>query len=299
MVSYLKSLSRRLRWKRRARRAAQRRKKLDVFGPRVRGLLAETDQGWFVVDPEDTHVARTLLDTGRYGTEEIELARSLLSPGGNALIVGAHIGALAVPLSRDCRRLFAIEANPRTFRYLTANLLLNECANTTALNLAASDRKGTLEFLLSRANSGGSKRVPREMDIIYTFDDPERVTIEADALDAVIAERHFDLVVMDIEGSEYFALTGMPEILAGARALIVEFLPYHLRQVAGIDADAFAKPLLAQFSWLYVPKDGRLIEKARILETLRGMYRDNECHDGLLFTKDMPPPRRSGVSKPR
>ena len=67
-----------------------------------------------------------------------------------------------------------------------------------------------LYMKIERLNSGGSKRAPLKADFRYTFDNPDRITVKAHALDHFLAQDRFDFIFMDIEGSEYFALAGMP-----------------------------------------------------------------------------------------
>ena len=160
-------------------------------------------------------------------------------PDAGVLVVGAHIGSLVVPLSKKCREVVAFEANPSTYRLLAINLRLNDVTNCRAVNLAANDVKGTIEFLMSRANSGASKRVPLIKEAMYYYDNPETVSVEAVRLDDYLDQEGFGLVVMDIEGSEYFALQGMQRILQGSRALAVEFLPHHLKNVSRVSVQQF------------------------------------------------------------
>ena len=141
------------------------------------------------------------------------------------LVVGTHMGSLAIAASKHCSQLTAIEANPKTFRLLELNLLINGCNNVHAINIAASDKFEHVEFVMSRANSGGSKRVPLLRDYAYFYDSPEIIKVPAGPLDDVLAGQTFDVILMDVEGSEYFALRGMQTLLASAQVLFVEFVP--------------------------------------------------------------------------
>ena len=87
---------------------------------------------------------------------------------------------------------------------------------------------------MNTVNSGGSKRVPVNNHYMYTYDNPEVIDVEAHSLDNYLSNTSFDLVLIDIEGSEYFAMRGMKEILTNTKTLIVEFLPHHITNVAGI-----------------------------------------------------------------
>src|SRR5271157_6099415 len=87
---------------------------------------------------------------------------------------------------------------------------------------------------MSRVNSGGSKRMPLTRDYMYFYDSPDIVTVGADRLDDLLDGERFNVVFMDIEGSEYFALGGMQKILTSAKVLFMEFVPHHLKNVGGV-----------------------------------------------------------------
>ena len=151
-----------------------------------------------------------------------------------------HIEALAIPLARVCRTVVAVEANPRTFDLLKLNVMLNGLTNCRVIHKAASNRVETIDFVLSRTNSGGSKRRPVINNPAFFYDKPEVTKVEAIPLDDLLPEETFDVIIMDIEGSEFFALQGMQRILRSASVLQVEFFPLHLREVAGVSVVDFA-----------------------------------------------------------
>ena len=165
------------------------------------------------------------------------------------------------------------------------NLLLNRCENVRALHLAASDKREQLPFLASSANSGGSKRVPIVRDYRYFYDRPKVINVPAAPLDEILPDSTFDLIVMDIEGSEYFALKGMPRLLARARTLAIEFLPHHLTKVAGISAADFVDQIYPFFDQLTVPGKSLTVEKDQFHSVLSEMFERNEIDEGLIFRK--------------
>lgn len=210
-----------------------------LFGPSVRALIVQSEIGLFAVDPEDFGVGRKLRKNGRYGTAEVELLTPYLTGDSRILVVGAHIGTLAVPLSRICREVVAVEANPDTYKLLAMNIALNGASNCRPIQLAASDKEEVIPFVLSRVNSGGSKRLPRIDKFMYNYDHPRIAQVQAASLDRYLSDHSFRVVVMDIEGSEYLALVGMQDILSRCDVLMVEFLPHHLRNVAGVTVAEF------------------------------------------------------------
>ena len=255
------------------------------LGAHLLGMIATTEHGLFAVDPEDRMVGRALLRRGTYGREEVARLERYVSPDAGVLVVGAHIGSLVVPLSKTCREVVAFEANPSTYRLLAINLRLNDVTNCRAVNLAANDVKGTIEFLMSRANSGASKRVPLVKQAMYYYDNPEMVSVEAVRLDDYLQQEGFGLVVMDIEGSEYFALQGMQRILRGSRALAVEFLPHHLKNVSRASVQQFLSLVEPHFSTLNIPSKDLRVERKDFQTTLQEMYDTDHGDEGIIFEK--------------
>ena len=255
-----------------------------IVGPHVRALLVQSGDMQYAVDPEDFGVGRRLRKDGHYGLDEVDSFKPFIQPGSSVLVVGSHIGTLALPLARLCREVVAIEANPQTFELLAVNIRLNGIANCRALNIAASNREEELQFLLNRVNSGGSKRMPVHADYRYTFDKPQQVTVKAHALDSLLAQDSFDFIFMDIEGSEYFALAGMPRLLGQCKTLVVEFIPHHLANVSGVTVQQFAQTLLT-FDAMKVPSKGLTVGRDRIVATLAQMVANDESDAGLIFTR--------------
>ena len=255
-------------------------------GPGVVALVHGTGHGLFALDVQDSAMARHLRSGRPWGERELAAVEPYLTAGSRVLVVGAHVGTLAVPLARSARAVVAIEPNPDTYRLLAANLALNGVANCRTVNVAAGDRNEEIEFLVSRANSGGSKRLPRAWRRLYYYDHPRTVRVKAVRLDDLLPDESFDVVVMDAEGSEYFALKGMERILAGARALEVEFEPHHLRDVAGVTVDEFVGVIEPHFTRLLIPSRSLTVGREEFAAALRDMYRANQRDDGLVFAKE-------------
>lgn len=251
----------------------------------VRAVIAGTPQGVFAVDSQDAFVGRRLREQGAYGLAEIEQAASLISTSDNVLVVGAHVGSIAIPLARRCRHLTAVEANPWTYRLLRCNLILNDADNVEAHHFAAGDRGGEVRFVMNRHNSGGSKVYPLIPKPEYFDDNPDITTVECSRLDERLGRHDYSLIFMDAEGSEYAAILGMPRILDHARNLIVEFLPHHLANVAGVGPEVFADSLAPFFAKMLVPSQRRQYPRSEFNLALRQLYDEGRGDAGLVFSK--------------
>ena len=258
------------------------RKKL---GQNIKAIITESENGLFAVDPEDLEVGQKLR-SGGFGIDEVQRLKAFINKNSKVLIVGTHIGALAIPLSKHCKEITAIEANPNTFELLEINLHLNQAENITPHNIFANDSHEKVEFLLNTVNSGGSKRKPKKSSFLYDFDNPEIIELESHKLDDYLPEHDYDLVLLDIEGSEYFAMKGMEDILANCKTLVVEFLPHHLKNVADIDVETFLSVLPGHFTKFNLPDNQQEHNISEVKTVLQNMYDANIGEDGIIFTSN-------------
>ena len=258
-----------------------------VIGPHACGVAVRTERHVLLVDPADFGVGRHLRFNGRYAEGELARLRPLVGDADDVLVVGGHVGALALPLSEHCRRLDVIEANPRSLELLRHNVRLNARDNITVHGIAAGDRDGDINFLAATANSGGSKIAPRRVGFRYRFDAPQTVRVPMCRLDDHLGRRTYGLIVMDIEGAETLAMAGMPRLLERCRHLAVEFVPHHLDDVAGVGVDDFFRPLAGFPHVRFSDDDDVVYEPDDAINKLRDLHRRRRSDDGILFSRTL------------
>ena len=255
----------------------------NSLGKDVKAIIVETKNGTFAVEPTDLEVGAKLREKGEYGLDEINRISQLIDSNSSVLIIGAHIGSLAIPIANMCSKVVAIEANPNNFKLLQTNVKLNNISNITLHNIAASNKQESIKFQLNTVNSGGSKRVPVTNHYMYTYDNPEVIDVEAYALDDYLLTEDFDLVFIDIEGSEYFAMQGMADILAQTKSLIVEFLPHHITNVAGVKLADFLENIPEHLTKLTIPSKNKTYPIDIGIITLEQMFESGQGDDGIIF----------------
>ena len=253
------------------------------LGDNTSALTVNTKNGTFIVDAADLEVGAKLRNKGEYGIDEINRISQFIDNQSSVLIVGAHIGSLAIPVAKICSELVAIEANPNNFKLLQINIKLNDISNIITHNIAASEREETIQFQLNTVNSGGSKRVPVNNHYMYTYDNPKVIDVEAHSLDNYLPNNNFDLVLIDIEGSEYFAMQGMSNILANTKTLIVEFLPHHITNVAGVELTDFLDNIPKHLTKLTIPSKDKTYPIDVGIVTLQQMFESGHGDDGIIF----------------
>lgn len=255
----------------------------NSLGKDVKAIIVETKNGTFAVEPADLEVGAKLREKGEYGIDEIKRISQFIDRNSTVLIVGAHIGSLAIPIAKTCSKVVAIEANPNNFKLLETNVKLNNTSNITLHNIAASNKQEVIKFQLNTVNSGGSKRVPVTNHYMYTYDNPEVIDVEAYALDTYLSKEDFDLVFIDIEGSEYFAMQGMADILGQTKSLIVEFLPHHITNVAGVKLADFLENIPEHLTKLTIPSKNKTYPIDIGIVTLEQMFESGQGDDGIIF----------------
>jgi FkbM family methyltransferase len=205
-----------------------------VRGPFVARIPASSQGLRFECDLRNG-LAREVFFTGQYEPQETCLVRALLRPGDTFLDVGAHWGYftfLAAEAVTRSGRVVAVEADPRIYRILKTNLALNQLPHVSALHVAAAAEEGTvkLEGYDEAADNWGVSRVRGEAQA-----SAKAFSVPAKAMDAVLDElgvAKAQLVKMDIEGAEVFALAGMRRGLQEHRyeRLLLELHPQQLQE---------------------------------------------------------------------
>jgi FkbM family methyltransferase len=123
------------------------------------GVATQTKNGLLVVDPRDFGVSRSLLSRGSYDWTAISWLLRVLDQRSRMVFVGAHLGAVLVPLALQSgsRNIVAFEPNPPTHRLLEMNLALNGLTGVKLHRLAVGDSEGSIRFTQNRLNSGNSR----------------------------------------------------------------------------------------------------------------------------------------------
>lgn len=263
-----------------------------VLGPYAQGVMYRTANGLLAAPLEDVSVGKSLGFKGGYDTGEIRELQKWILPGDTIYVVGTHIGALLIPLAKRCREVVGYEANPDTYTYVRLNTHMNDAMNVRLYNLAVGDSARKIEFYQNRSNSGGSKIKPQTDQYFYTYDSPKTIQVPMISLDDHIRAEQLPSpngIIMDIEGAEHLALKGMPQTLARARFLYIEYVPHHLQNVSGVTNDEFFALLLPHFDEVRFMRSrpGAINLKSNLQEfkTIMDGYFQAGQSDDLLFTK--------------
>lgn len=201
------------------------------------------------------------------------LFRAYLRPGDVMVDVGANIGTNtleAASLVGPGGRVYAVEAHPRTHRFLAANIRLNQFGNVVTFNTAVGCESGSITFTdshyddMNRVDERGRLPEFRPLAIASGFPLEKKLGIEVPMrrLDDLLSgeARPIRLLKIDVEGYEKFVLTGASDTLAKTEAIFIEMEPENFR-VFGYGNEDVAEILSSRGFTLYDIDDaGRLVK---------------------------------------
>lgn len=153
----------------------------------------------------------------RSDSDEEGFFERYIKPGDTVIDAGANIGSVAMLFSvlvgKD-GKVYAIEAHPQTFKYLTGNIELNAAENIKLFNVALGNKNGDIQF--SNLKSDNRNMV--------TFGDTG-ITIPLKRLDELeINTENIALLKIDVEGYEKFVIEGATAILPKVQCIHFEYI---------------------------------------------------------------------------
>ena len=145
--------------------------------------------------------------------------------------IGAHIGDIALPLSRKWKQVIAIEPNPKTFAMLQRNVRQNGlCGRIVCCQAAISDLPGEGQLVVY-PESANCELLGKEGQVGYGLGDhPEYVQVRTDRLDRLlesleVAPHNVALVWSDTQGFESHVIESASQLWANGTCLWVEIWP--------------------------------------------------------------------------
>jgi len=177
------------------------------------------------------------LSGSQWNEEIINIIKSYISEKNlhHFLNIGCHIGSVCIPISFCIDNVTAIEAYPTTYEHLCENIKLNNITNITTLNVAVGNSEEDIYFMSEEKicpvenvnrllNNSGGMHIFTETDIennirsaILTDKKMKNKIIKLDNSNI----ENFDIMLIDIEGSENEFLLGASEKIKKNKPIII------------------------------------------------------------------------------
>ena len=179
---------------------------------RIKRVVLETKDGSFYIDPV-TVFAAILTDSGEYDPDLKQILESILKPSGVFIDVGANEGYFSVIGARLVEKhgkVVAVEPQKRLKPVLEKNFQLNCVDNVLLVDKAISNEIGVATIYISPTTNPGSTSLHQSTS--YKLPTEHIATITLSELFRIAKIECTDLLKMDIEGFEYEAILGSPEL---------------------------------------------------------------------------------------
>ncbi len=160
---------------------------------------------------------------GGYEASELDLLAERLRARSGALFldIGANVGVYSVHLARYCGHVHAFEPFDVIARKLRRQIELNAIANVSVHEVGIGSETLDLDFYapLRSRNTGNGSFLPAH--------DPENTlyrklkVVRGDEYLATLQPQRVDLIKLDVEGYERFALEGLQETMSRFRPLVI------------------------------------------------------------------------------
>jgi len=162
----------------------------------------------------------------RHDADVANILCNNIKDGFKVIDIGAHIGYFSLLIAKiiglENGKLFAIEPLPSNVERLKEHISCNGFdKNTKVLEFAASDKNGQEKFLeLNYATIGKLAKA----DSVFSINCVREFSVETRSLDSLFEEgiiERPDFVKIDVEGAEFFVLSGMKDILMNNHPLLL------------------------------------------------------------------------------
>nr|WP_316655445.1 FkbM family methyltransferase [uncultured Gellertiella sp.] len=226
-----------------------------------RVLTVTTDCGdhRLTFSPHD-YIGRKVYRKGQFEREGVQRLIGLLDGeqvpfrGKVLLEIGGNIGTQTIywALTGLFRHIVSIEADPRNFDSLVANIRQNQLETlVTLVPCAAGETQGRIDFFQNRNNHGKSSAIRQSASDLL-------LKVPVKPVSQILTETGFDaadigLIWMDIEGYEPVAARAMRELMAAGTPFYLEFSP----DFYGAEADEFRRDLARFYRRALVLAEGR------------------------------------------
>lgn len=193
-----------------------------------------------------------------YDAPVADVLRGVIRPGMTCLNVGANVGIFAMQMaawSAPDGEVYAFEPNPDTAALLRKHIEMNHLTSRVhVVQEATAAESGTMDFYASGTDGMSRLGSPNPLLAETTV-----VKVDVTTLDAFCAKEGVrpDVVLMDVEGFELYALRGFRQTIASnpQMELVVELHPSSWAD-AGCTAEE-VRALLDSLGLIAVPLTGQ------------------------------------------
>ena len=202
-------------------------------------VISSHEEVSYIVNTYDKVIGKSIYKSGGYDSDKLTKALKI-TPGNSErdilVDVGANIGSISIEAITKglFKRAIMIEPEPKNFRLLKTNVVLNAIEDYVLFHNCAvgNEDNKTLTFELSDRNSGDNR--VKVSDYNGKDGESNRVCLEVPSmkLDTLVGEIDPNslMVWVDTQGFEAFVLEGASNLIRQRVPFVIEFWPYGLER---------------------------------------------------------------------
>jgi len=242
---------------------------------------------YILLNIQDKSISRPLLIKGSYEQSVSELFVKYLKSDSCVVDIGANIGYYSLLAASQCPqgKVFSFEPDNKNFQLLKTSIAYNGFDKIIqAYNFAVSDANKTIIISdLGNPGNSGARFTAEDEDLLKSLisaPDAYFKKIEAIQLDTFLTESRVDIVKIDIEGHEPYAIRGMLNILKRDQPIIfAELAPSNIKLLGGMEAADFLQLLLnIGYRISLITKSGSLLEFNQDIPALMSYFEQQQTH---------------------
>jgi FkbM family methyltransferase len=241
----------------------------------TKNTVIEVQGSKMLVDPRHG-LGSSLWQTGIWEKTETKIIQEYIKEGTVFVDIGANIGYYSLLAARrvgQAGKVYAFEPEPENYAMLVKNMEFNCYRNIVAVRKAVSNRNGVAEFLIDAV-------YPTQHRLHNSKDKKDTIEVDVITLDNFFKDKghKIDLIKMDIEGAEMFALEGMQKILNENENLVIvsEFNPRLLKKLGVRPEDYLQKLAENGFNIYKIDEQNQAICDLDFTETMQEYGNDDK-----------------------
>lgn len=219
----------------------------------------------------DDWIQQNIYFKGSYENLELNWIEENLNPEDVFIDIGANIGIFTLTAAQKIGqgKVYSFEPFEQNHNSLIKNIELNPFKNIQVekFAIAESEKEISLFYDDEDKNLG--------MVSSYNLSKKNETIIKAIALDDYVLSnkiKKVDIIKMDIEGNELYALQGMKNVLKNQKPkLLVEVDPEILKRTGYTEGEIFSFLELMNYKRFYFDENGKLVDEEPIISVTKNI----------------------------
>lgn len=244
-------------------------------------MLAKFGGVYFYINANSDSSSAYILEPSEEYT--LDLFKNTIIHGSVVLDIGAQFGIFSLIAAQQLGnngKVYAFEPVQSNYQLLKRSIHLNQYANVIqAVPKAVGNKPGTVQFFVYEASDSHA------MYQHPTAKVKEIISIECITIDDFLEGQSVNVIKMDIEGNEPYALEGMTKTILKSDnlTLFIEYAPDYLRR-AGVEPDQYLNQLQTLgFEVQVIDEESRCLQPLSMKDAL--ISRDTYKRVNLYCTK--------------